>query len=107
MKEYFSSLPSAWDDTVLLGGYPGKYVAMARKKGDTWWISVINGTDEPMADLKIDYSRLGLNSGDVRCTLFEDAAPGKWKISRPAELPEGVSLLPRGGMVAVVDTARK
>lgn len=107
VKDYFAGLPSAWDDTVLLGGYPGRYAAMARRKGSTWWISVINGTDEPMADLQLDYSRMGLEAGDVHCTLFEDDAHGGWKIRHTGELPWNVSLLPRGGMVAVVETVRR
>ncbi len=104
VRDYFSGLPSSWDETLLLGGYPGEYVAMARKKDGKWWVSVINGTDAPISDLKLDYSRMGLDGGSVRCTLFEDAAPDKWAITRTGVLPESISLLPRGGMVAVVES---
>lgn len=106
VKAYLSELPSAWDDTLLLGGYPGRYVAMARKKGSKWWISVINGTDEPIADLKLDWSRLNAAGKDIKGTMLEDAPPessGKWSISHIVSLPESISLLPRGGMVAVVE----
>ncbi|MDE6637215.1 MAG: glycoside hydrolase family 97 catalytic domain-containing protein, partial [Muribaculaceae bacterium] len=61
VKDYLSNLPTAWDQTVLLGGYPGEYVMMARRKGDCWWISAINGTDAPVDLTDIDYSRLTLN----------------------------------------------
>lgn len=105
VRDYFADLPTAWDETVLLGGYPGKYVAMARRKGGKWWISVINGTDQPIEGLHVDFSPL-FKSVKKRCEvlLFEDAkdnASEKWDIRRLAYLPYKIDLLPRGGMVAV------
>ena len=43
VKEYMSSLPETWDDVKFIDGYPGKYVVLARKKGDGWYIAGING----------------------------------------------------------------
>jgi alpha-glucosidase len=43
VKEYMSSLPEAWDDVKFIDGYPGKYVVLARRKGDKWYIAGING----------------------------------------------------------------
>ncbi|MDE6457394.1 MAG: glycoside hydrolase family 97 protein, partial [Muribaculum sp.] len=37
IKEFLTALPASWDDTRLLGGYPGEYVVMARRKGDVWY----------------------------------------------------------------------
>lgn len=105
VKEYLSNLPAAWDDTVLLGGYPGEFVIMARKKDGKWWISAINGTDAPVTLEDIDYARLGLDNSNLAIRSFEDAAPGsvqKWKISDSSSLPSSFSLLPRGGMVMTV-----
>lgn len=106
VKDYLANLPTAWDDTILLGGYPGEYVAMARKKGGRWWISVINGTDEPIRGLRLDYSRIKPDGKGLKGIMFEDAdagSPDKWRITDIAALPETIDLLPRGGMVAVVE----
>jgi hypothetical protein len=43
VREYMSALPTTWDDVKYIDGYPGKYVVLARKKGDTWYIAGING----------------------------------------------------------------
>ena len=105
VKDYLSALPAAWDETLLLGGYPGEYVVMARKKDDRWWISAINGTDAPVALEDIDYSRLGLENSNLNIRIFEDAAPGgdfKWKISDTTSLPSVFNLQPRGGIVMTV-----
>lgn len=42
---YISSLPTVWDETSLLSGYPGKDVVMARKKDGRWFVAGINGED--------------------------------------------------------------
>jgi alpha-glucosidase len=36
-------IPVAWEETQFVDGYPGKYVVMARKVKDTWYIAGING----------------------------------------------------------------
>ncbi len=46
IKQLLSELPSTWDDTKLLAGDVGKYVVLARRKGNNWYIAGINGTDE-------------------------------------------------------------
>jgi len=43
VKDYMSSLPETWDDVKFIDGYPGKYVVLARRKGDKWYIAGING----------------------------------------------------------------
>ncbi len=111
VKDYLSTLPTAWDNTILLGGYPGEYVMMARKKGNQWWISAINGTDAPFTLTDLDYSRLNLKDSNLSIQIFEDANPesieeanpaSKWKISTANALPSSFTLQPRGGLVMVV-----
>lgn len=43
VQEYMSSLPETWDDVKFIDGYPGKYVVLARRKGNAWYIAGING----------------------------------------------------------------
>lgn len=105
VKEYLSNLPTAWDNTILLDGYPGEYAMIAREKDGKWWIAAINGTDAPLDISGIDYSRLGLKDGNLNIQIFEDAKPGseeKWKISTSKTLPSAFHLQSRGGIVMTV-----
>jgi len=43
VKEYMSFLPESWDDVKFIDGFPGKFVVLARKKGERWYIAGING----------------------------------------------------------------
>jgi len=44
VRNLLTTIPVSWDETRLLDGYPGKYVIMASRKGETWYISGINAT---------------------------------------------------------------
>jgi alpha-glucosidase len=43
VKEYLSELPAQWEDTKFIDGFPGKLVVLARKSGDFWYVTGING----------------------------------------------------------------
>jgi alpha-glucosidase len=43
--EWFKNLPTVWDDTKVLGGRPGEFVAIARRKGEQWFVGVITNND--------------------------------------------------------------
>lgn len=40
--DFMKKVPTTWDETRLLDGYPGKYVVLARRHADTWYIAAIN-----------------------------------------------------------------
>jgi hypothetical protein len=41
--DYLKDIPTNWDDSKFIEGYPGKYIIMARRKENTWFITGING----------------------------------------------------------------
>jgi len=45
VKDFLMEVPSCWDNTKFIEGYPGKYVLIARKSGETWYLAGINGED--------------------------------------------------------------
>ena len=102
VQDFFSHLPSVWDETRFVSGYPGESVVLARRSGDTWYIAGINGTDEPKALPLL--SRRGLGWSDQpHITTFLDAGDRAWKIlPKVSELPEKVVCRPRGGFVYIV-----
>lgn len=100
IREFLTELPAAWDDTRLLGGYPGEYAVMARRKGNEWWIAGINGGDAPLT-ITPDYSPTGI-AADAKALYIGDTAPGgdeKWDIRTLSSLPEKITMEPRGGFL--------
>ena len=102
VQDFFSHLPSVWDETRFVSGYPGESVVLARRSGDTWYIAGINGTDEQKALPLL--SRRGQGWSDLpHITAFLDAGDRAWKIqSEGSELPEKVVCRPRGGFVYII-----
>jgi hypothetical protein len=42
-------MPTQWDETRFIDGYPGRYVVMARRHANRWYIAALNGTGEPLS----------------------------------------------------------
>ena len=109
VKDFMSALPTTWDETRLLGGYPGEWVVMARRSGSTWYVTGINGKDTAQT-LSFDTSILPKG----RYTLFTDKSgykgelpannPEPWSIKKgKGKAPSKMTCQPRGGFVYVVN----
>lgn len=51
--DFMKEVPTEWDETHFVDGYPGKYVVLARRHGDNWYLAAVNATGEPLK-LKLD-----------------------------------------------------
>ena len=40
--DFLREVPTTWDETRFIDGYPGEHVALARRKGNTWYVAAIN-----------------------------------------------------------------
>ena len=47
--DFLKSVPTTWDETRFVDGYPGKYVVLARRHGDKWYVAALNGTNKPLS----------------------------------------------------------
>ena len=93
VQRFLGRLPSVWDETRLLSGYPGQSVVMARRYGRTWYVAGINGTDES----RTLYLPLDFVKGKHCATLFADGDP--WQITTVSKVPHQLTCKPRGGFV--------
>src|SRR3990172_13202977 len=97
VKEYMSSLPETWDDVKFIDGYPGKYVVMARRKGDKWYIAGINGENsERTITLNAPFI-----SDKSKAIFITDAAGPKDLIKKDVGFSASIkiTMLPYGGFV--------
>lgn len=46
VREFLRSLPAYWEDVRFISGYPGKSYVVARRSGNTWYVSGINGQNK-------------------------------------------------------------
>ena len=102
--DFIAGFPTTWDETVPVCGKIGEYVAIARRKGNDWYVGALTGWDA--RDLVLDLGFIG--SGNM--TIFQDGvnahrnAQDYKKVS--AKLPiDGkyqIHMAPGGGWVAKI-----
>ena len=67
--QWMAEVPTVWDETVALAGRVGDYAAIARRKGDTWYVGAM--TDWEARELEIDL-RAFLPAGRYEMEVFRD-----------------------------------
>ena len=55
--DFMKQVSTTWDETRFIDGYPGRYIVLARRHGNTWYIAAANATAEPLK-LKLDLPML-------------------------------------------------
>ena len=46
--DFLRQIPTAWDETRFIDGYPTRYAVIARRTGNQWYVGGLNGTDQPI-----------------------------------------------------------
>lgn len=46
--DFMKTVPALWDEVKFIDGYPGKYVVLARRHAETWYIAGVNAQKEPL-----------------------------------------------------------
>ena len=46
--DFMKNVPTTWDEVKFIDGYPGKYVILARRSGDKWFVVGVNAEKKPL-----------------------------------------------------------
>jgi hypothetical protein len=98
--DFLKRIPTTWDETRFIDGYPGRYVVLARRHGSQWYVAALNGMKESLK-LSLDLSEYGVKN------MLTDVADKKTKTVVVAQKPlktdkkgrVNVELMPAGGIV--------
>ena len=66
--DFMKEVPTTWDEVRFIDGYLGKYVILARRHGDKWYIAGVNAQKETLK-LKVN---LPMFSNGEKVRLFSD-----------------------------------
>lgn len=80
--EFLKIVPTTWDDIHFLDGYPGDFVALAKKTGKDWFVGIMNNSKMKEVTIKLDF----IQSGSLLMEIWADAddanvSPKNLKIS--------------------------
>ncbi len=97
--DYLKQVPTTWDETRFIDGYPGKYVVLARRHADKWYIAAVNATKQV---LKLKVSLPMLAGQTVSC--YSDGNKLQPTLSTKKMTKDGsytIQLAPQGGTILV------
>ena len=66
--DFMKEVPTTWDEVRFIDGYPGKYVILARRHGDKWYIAGVNAQKETLK-LKVNLPMFSIGE---KVRLFSD-----------------------------------
>lgn len=70
--DFLKNVPTTWDETMFIDGYPTKYAIIARRHGNQWYVAGLNGEQ----NTKTLTLTLPMFAGKT-VTYYTDEAPGK------------------------------
>lgn len=99
--DFMKKVPTTWDETVFIDGYLGKYVILARRHADKWFLVGANAQKEALS-LKIQFPEFAGKTvtryaDDKKFVSFSDIL----KVKKNGEIP--VVIQPNGGIILTVN----
>ena len=99
LLDFLRVIPTTWDETRFIDGYPGRYVVLARRHGSQWYVAGLNAQKEAIT-LTLDLSDFALT------TVLADQADRQGHVTgvsqSPLKLKKGkarLTIQPNGGVV--------
>jgi alpha-glucosidase len=109
--EFIEKAPTVWDETKVLAGEPAKFIVIARRNGDKWYVGAMTNWDA--RDVEIPLSFLG--QGDYEARVFTDG-PDADKVGTSVATSDRsvksgetlkLHLAPGGGAAVILSPAAK
>jgi len=100
--ELIKDIPTVWDETrVLQGSKIGELAAFARRKGNVWYVGIINGGGKKVYELDLSF----LGKGEYKAFLVRDQMdnPAAMKVEKAGvncEKKLAIEMNPGGGFAA-------
>jgi alpha-glucosidase len=67
--EWIKKVPASWDQSIVLNGYPGEYVTIARKRGDDWYLGAMTNWTARDYEISLGF----LDAGNYIAEVYADA----------------------------------
>jgi alpha-glucosidase len=97
VKDYLRNMPARWDDSRFVEGFPGRYVVIARRAGERWYVAGINAeTASHRFDLDLSFV------GPAEGVLIRDGdSPRRPEQVAIGTADHGIVLAPGTGFVMI------
>ena len=97
--DWLKAMPTTWDETQFIDGYPGRYAVLARRHGDDWYVAGISALKEP---LKLTLDLPMFTAGSQLKYYVDDPKTGQPVLTTLKVDKKGkakVEIQPNGGLI--------
>ena len=91
---FLKIVPTTWDDIKFAGGYPGDYVAIAKRSGDKWFLGVMNNSIGKSVELNLSF----LPAANYEAEIWSDT---KTSDKEPKDLKKSIISIKSPGTLKV------
>ncbi len=93
-SDFLKIVPTTWDDIKFISGYPGDYVAIAKRSGDKWFLGVLNNSIGKSVEINLSF----LPAGNYEAETWSDT---KRSDKEPKDIAKKTVLLKSPGILKV------
>ena len=97
--DFMRNIPTTWDQTIFVDGYPGRYIVLARKHADTWYVAAINA-EKQTKKIKVQLPMFAGQEVDMYYDNKKDRTP-QLKRVKIADRGEVMLEIPTDGAVVL------
>jgi alpha-glucosidase len=109
--EVIKKIPGTWDETRVPAAEVDKYVSIARRKNDDWYMGTITNNDARVVTIRLNF----LPTGKYTAEIYSDAADAKENANHLTKEIKTVdkntvlklSLAPGGGNIIILNKLKK
>ncbi len=106
--EFLRSLPTVWDETVVLEGEVARSIVIARRAGNRWYLAAMNGDDA--TQLQVPLKFLGQGKWTLRSFADNPGLPDYQAIVETSRSVDAKTVVPlsfmsAGGFVGIITKA--
>lgn len=99
--DFMKQVPSTWDEVRFIDGYPGKYVILARRHADKWYIAGVNAQKETLK-LKIKLPMFTAGE-ELQCYSDDQKLEGSVKSFKLNKKQEVEITMPQNGGLVITE----
>jgi len=92
--DFLKIVPTVWDDTKFVSGYPGEHVALARRSADTWFLGIMNNSKRKTINVNLDF----LSAGQYEMEIWADTQKSD---KEPTLLQKKTKTVKKGDIIKV------
>jgi alpha-glucosidase len=92
--DFITQVPATWDETKVIAGEIGDYIAVARRAGNTWYIGAMTDGTARSLDLSVDF----LGEAEYQAHLWSD---GPGAATMPTRVTTSQTRITKGDVLSI------